>query len=91
MRHFRNKDKIRVLKAAKKISITARIRRQKLRSSKKSKEKQIINYAPGAFGLTKNPESFDVEDQTMVKSVQSVEITFVADASVMRIHTYLEN
>jgi len=58
IRSFRSKDQSRVVSAARKISLKARIRRQKLRAFKKSKNQVTVDYAAGAFGLKKTPETY---------------------------------
>ena len=56
LKAYRKSDKMRVQRAAKKISNKARLQRRKLRGKKKSKTVDNETYLAGSFGVGTQPE-----------------------------------
>ena len=97
MRCLRNKDKKRITLAARKITLKARVHRQKLRVAKKT-AKNTTGYKPGAFGLGTKPEKISKKRKSVDKAMkppkkgknepvcsETVGITFVDESQVQMI------
>ena len=65
MRVYREKDRMRTISAAIKISLKARIHNQKLRKARKAKS---YDYKASCFDLSKEPTNYVVLKKKAVKS-----------------------
>ena len=71
---LRNADKIRIKKAAIKISEKARHARRKLRAKRKSKVTDKISYMAGGFGLSEDPEDFTSVKKSGARKRKTIKI-----------------
>lgn len=69
MRCLRKKDKKRITLAARKMTLKARVHRQKLRVAKKT-AKTTTGYKPGAFGLGTKPEKISKKRKSVDKAMK---------------------
>ena len=71
---LRNTDKIRIKKAAIKISEKARHARRKSRAKRKSKVTDKISYMAGGFGLFEDPEDFTSVKKSGARKRKTIKI-----------------
>lgn len=74
---LRKEDKRRLIEAAKKISLKARLFRRRKRAERKSKVKEKVSYLSGAFGVKDTP------DEAAQSSKSQKKTNLVADPEII--------